>query len=95
MFFIVFDFNNSDKPKIIPTCTSQNSAKVSILTLVLSFNTNYHFMCGRYVLIEKIEFYAEQFKVKAPALPNQFLPNYNVSIGNFAPIITNDKPFDI
>lgn len=52
-------------------------------------------MCGRYVLIEKIEFYAEQFKVKAPALPNQYLPNYNVSIGQFAPVITNDKPNEI
>ena len=52
-------------------------------------------MCGRYVLIEKIEFYEEQFKVKANALPNQYLPNYNVSIGNFAPVITNDKPNEI
>jgi putative SOS response-associated peptidase YedK len=51
-------------------------------------------MCGRYsevTIAEKIE---KHFSAKF-AEPNLFLPNPNISIGDFAPVITGDQPHTI
>jgi putative SOS response-associated peptidase YedK len=48
-------------------------------------------MCGRYILIEKIEAYEKRFNAAAVA-SQAVLPNYNVAAGALAPVITNDAP---
>jgi len=48
-------------------------------------------MCGRYILVEKLEVIEQRFNVKAPA-GFELRPNYNVSPGTYAPVITNDNP---
>lgn len=53
-------------------------------------------MCGRYVLIDKIEAYEKRFNAVAKHLPPRvILPNYNVVPGSLAPVVTNDKPGEI
>jgi len=53
-------------------------------------------MCGRYVLIDKLEAYEKRFNAVAQTVPGQvMLPNYNVVPGALAPVITNDKPDEI
>jgi putative SOS response-associated peptidase YedK len=52
-------------------------------------------MCGRYVIIEKIAAYEKRFNAVSKQTDVNYLPNYNVSPGNFAPVITNNKPHEI
>jgi putative SOS response-associated peptidase YedK len=48
-------------------------------------------MCGRYVLVQKVEVLEKRFGVKAP--PGLvFEPNVNIGIGNEAPVITDAAP---
>lgn len=48
-------------------------------------------MCGRYVIVTKVERIAKRFNVATNGL-SDFSPNYNVSHGNMAPVICNDSP---
>ena len=48
-------------------------------------------MCGRYVLVQKIEAIEKRFNVKSPN-GLTWSPNYNISLGQFAPVITSDHP---
>jgi len=48
-------------------------------------------VCGRYILVQKIETIEKRFNVKAPE-GFDFKPNYNVSPGTYAPVITNENP---
>jgi putative SOS response-associated peptidase YedK len=48
-------------------------------------------MCGRYVLVQKVEAIEKRFNVTAPE-GYAFQPNYNISPGNLAPVITNENP---
>lgn len=52
-------------------------------------------MCGRYVVIEKLEAYELRFNAVSRQTDVNYLPNYNVSTGHLAPVITNDKPHEI
>ncbi len=48
-------------------------------------------MCGRYVLVQKVEVLEKRFGVKAP--PGlQFEANVNIGIGDLAPVITDAAP---
>lgn len=48
-------------------------------------------MCGRYVVVQKVEVLEQRFMVKAP--PGlSFEPNPNVGIGDPAPVITDKDP---
>lgn len=50
-------------------------------------------MCGRYVLIEKLEAYEQRFQAQAfPPPPRVVLPHYNLGPGALAPVITNSDP---
>lgn len=51
-------------------------------------------MCGRYVSITKVKTLEKRFNVQAPT-PELFTPNTNVSHGNTAPVITNEKPGEL
>ena len=46
-------------------------------------------MCGRYVIVSKVEVIEKKFNAKSEAI---FEPNYNVSAGAKAPIITSAAP---
>lgn len=48
-------------------------------------------MCGRYILVQKIEKLEKRFNVSAI---NNFVwePSYNISPGKFAPVITTENP---
>jgi len=48
-------------------------------------------MCGRYVLVQKIEVIEKRFNVTAPS-HFEFEPNYNITPGQLAPIITAEDP---
>jgi putative SOS response-associated peptidase YedK len=48
-------------------------------------------MCGRYVLVQKIELLEKRFNVKAPE-GFLFKPSYNISPGSQAPVITSENP---
>jgi len=51
-------------------------------------------MCGRYVLVQKVEVLEKRFNVKAP--PGLlFEPNVNVGIGDSAPVITDAAPHEL
>lgn len=53
-------------------------------------------MCGRYVLVDKLEAYEQRFNAVTGKLSvHIMLPNYNVVPGALAPVITNDKPGEI
>lgn len=51
-------------------------------------------MCGRYILTQKIERIAERFNVKIPEKID-YKPSYNISPGDFTPVITNKLPEEI
>jgi len=51
-------------------------------------------MCGRYVIASTVKVIEKKFKVKAAPEIN-FEPNYNVTVGNLAPIITTENPTEI
>ncbi|MCB0481646.1 MAG: SOS response-associated peptidase [Flavobacteriales bacterium] len=51
-------------------------------------------MCGRYVTISKVKTIEKRFNVFAPE-PVQYIPNTNISHGNIAPVITNEKPNEL
>jgi putative SOS response-associated peptidase YedK len=51
-------------------------------------------MCGRYVIVTKISKIQKVFNVKA-FNPELFVANYNVSHGNIAPVITQDRPNEL
>ncbi len=48
-------------------------------------------MCGRYVTISKLKAVEKRFNVTTPQ-PDLYAPNTNVSLGDFAPVITNKNP---
>jgi putative SOS response-associated peptidase YedK len=48
-------------------------------------------MCGRYVLVQKVEVIEKRFNVEAPE-GFDFKPNYNIAPGSYAPVITNENP---
>lgn len=52
-------------------------------------------MCGRYILIDKIEAYEQRFNAVALKTSTPIVPNFNVAPGALAPVITNDKPGEI
>jgi putative SOS response-associated peptidase YedK len=53
-------------------------------------------MCGRYILIDKIQSYEKRFNAVAQQYSVHInLPNFNVVPGALAPVITNDKPNEI
>jgi putative SOS response-associated peptidase YedK len=47
-------------------------------------------MCGRYVIIETVEQIEKRFNVQANAV--QMKMNYNLSVGQMGPVITNQAP---
>lgn len=49
-------------------------------------------MCGRYVIISKVETIASKFQVQANI---EFGPNFNIAAGQKAPIITSEKPDEL
>lgn len=51
-------------------------------------------MCGRYVLVQKIETIEKRFNVNTPE-EVEYQPCYNISPGQYAPVITNDKPKEL
>ena len=51
-------------------------------------------MCGRYVTVTKIKEIEKRFNVTAPD-PSLYLPNTNISHGQMAPVITDDKPNEL
>ena len=51
-------------------------------------------MCGRYILIQKAEVLEKRFGVKVSDTIH-FSPSYNIGPGKYAPVITNDHPFEI
>ncbi|MBU0763203.1 MAG: SOS response-associated peptidase [Bacteroidetes bacterium] len=51
-------------------------------------------MCGRYILVQKPESIEKRFEVKVPE-ELELKPSYNISPGNFAPVITDDKPNEL
>lgn len=51
-------------------------------------------MCGRYVVVSKVKAIEKRFNVAAPKTAD-FNPNTNISHGNFAPVITSDKPNEL
>jgi putative SOS response-associated peptidase YedK len=48
-------------------------------------------MCGRYVLVQKIQVIEKRFNVTA-ASGFDYKPGYNISPGQYAPVITNEAP---
>jgi putative SOS response-associated peptidase YedK len=48
-------------------------------------------MCGRYVVVTKVEKIEKRFNVVANEASN-FIPNTNISHGNYAPVISSDHP---
>jgi putative SOS response-associated peptidase YedK len=48
-------------------------------------------MCGRYVLVQKVELIEKRFNVKAPE-GFDYQPSYNIVPGSYAPVITNENP---
>ncbi|MFP3859927.1 MAG: SOS response-associated peptidase [Bacteroidales bacterium] len=51
-------------------------------------------MCGRYVEVQKVEVIEQRFNVSAPSGLG-YQPSYNISPGQFAPVITNDNPSEL
>lgn len=51
-------------------------------------------MCGRYVLVQKIEVLEQRYNVTVP-LNFDFKPSYNISPGKFAPVITSENPREL
>jgi len=51
-------------------------------------------MCGRYVLVQKVEILERRFNVTVPS-DFDFQPSYNISPGKFAPVITCENPREL
>jgi len=51
-------------------------------------------MCGRYVTVTKIKEIEKRFNVTAPN-PQLYLINTNISHGEYAPVITDEKPHEL
>jgi putative SOS response-associated peptidase YedK len=51
-------------------------------------------MCGRYVLVQKTEILEQRFNITAPKFL-EWKPNYNITPGTYAPVITSDKPREL
>ena len=49
-------------------------------------------MCGRFVLVDKIEVVEKVFNAKFEDNDTLFSPNYNVSVGQKSLVITNEFP---
>jgi len=48
-------------------------------------------MCGRYLLIQKVEVIEKRFNIKV-ADDFEYRPSYNISPGSFAPVISSEDP---
>lgn len=51
-------------------------------------------MCGRYIQVKNVEIIEERFNVKVPE-GVELTPNFNVAPGDYAPVITNNKPNEV
>lgn len=51
-------------------------------------------MCGRYVLVQKLESIEKRFNVSAPA-ELEYTPSYNISPGNKGLVITSENPREL
>lgn len=51
-------------------------------------------MCGRYILIQKVELLEKRFGVSVPDNIH-LVPSYNIAPGKYAPVITNENPREI
>ncbi|MFO8128546.1 MAG: SOS response-associated peptidase [Bacteroidales bacterium] len=51
-------------------------------------------MCGRYVLVQKTEVLEKRFNANVPE-GIEIKPSYNISPGQYAPVITNENPREI
>ena len=51
-------------------------------------------MCGRYVQVKSVKVIEERFNVKVPQ-GLDIMPNFNVSPGQYAPVITNNNPREV
>lgn len=51
-------------------------------------------MCGRYTAVTKVKAIEKRFNVSS-ARPELFVPNTNISHGELAPVITNEKPGEL
>jgi putative SOS response-associated peptidase YedK len=50
-------------------------------------------MCQRYILVNTMEQIESRFELSHQSI--SFTPNYNISVGHFVPVITDDKPHEI
>ena len=55
---------------------------------------NHVIMCGRYIEVQKVEAIEKRFNVKAPE-GLDYQPGYNISPGQKAPVITNERPDEL
>jgi len=51
-------------------------------------------MCGRYILVQKLELIEKRFNVSAHS-GTEWKPAYNISPGQLAPVITGDNPREL
>jgi len=51
-------------------------------------------MCGRYIQVKNVEIIEKRFNVRVPE-GIELTPNYNVSPGDYAPVITNENPGEV
>ena len=51
-------------------------------------------MCGRYILVQKLELIEKRFNVTAPE-GSEWKPSYNISPGQLAPVITGNNPREL
>ena len=51
-------------------------------------------MCGRYILVQKLELIEKRFNVSTPQ-GVEWKPAYNISPGQLAPVITSDHPKEL
>lgn len=51
-------------------------------------------MCGRYILVQKIETIEKRFNAKAPQNID-YKPSYNITPGQYTPVITSENPREI
>ena len=53
-------------------------------------------MCGRYVMVSKIKEIEKKFNVKlSKEAKSHYTPNTNISHGDYAPVVTGDRPRDL
>jgi len=51
-------------------------------------------MCGRYIIVQKVEILKKRFIINVSE-DITYAPSFNVSPGQYAPVITNDKPDEL